>query len=587
MAKRIATILIVSFLVPMLVFAQNSQLKVKQHVMDQNTTEVRRPIPERAAADGDYIEIDLMANAFGTGSASINPLAFDPYSGTIAMLHRGQSSYATSSGELWYNISTDGGTTWTRVASINAAATTQLGRYPSMAINNYMQGDINDATAVFSWPELNPSTFGFLGYGVDQPLGAGATFANIIQGTNDYSSDAPTFASDTSPWVYWQTRSLNANYMEFHRTQDFLTVESFVPPAWSDTAVVNGSYIQGGVAANGVLYACAFAQWSPTTAPQDISGWLFGYSKSTDNGDTWSIFNVPDFRTIPALAEFDESFDFDSLDGTTVQYDGDIQVDAWGYVHLVTALTDTNNWSHAVVDIFETASGWDGEVIYDGLDIKTYGLGPGLGQMGSAPYVAFDSTRTVMGVQFINKGNTQWADIYFTHKRLDGSDTWSTPVNLTNSDSINNTAAHLAPQIRDNGNGQYTAFSSYAYVTGATGPFADSTLTTSLYVAEVDFEELVSGVDDEILVNNFNLEQNYPNPFNPSTTINYTLAERSPVTLKIYDVLGNEVASLVNTTEEAGKHDVKFNASMLSSGLYIYTLNAGSFTSSRKMMLLK
>ena len=98
---------------------------------------------------------------------------------------------------------------------------------------------------------------------------------------------------------------------------------------------------------------------------------------------------------------------------------------------------------------------------------------------------------------------------------------------------------------------------------------------------------LIVGVDDNIIANNFTLEQNYPNPFNPSTTINYTLAERSAITLKVYDVLGNEVASLVNTTQEAGKYNVKFDASSLSSGLYIYTLNTGNFTSSRKMMLLK
>jgi len=97
----------------------------------------------------------------------------------------------------------------------------------------------------------------------------------------------------------------------------------------------------------------------------------------------------------------------------------------------------------------------------------------------------------------------------------------------------------------------------------------------------------VIGVDDNITVNSFNLEQNYPNPFNPSTTINYSLAERSAVTLKVYDVLGNEVANLVNSTQEAGQHSINFDASSLSSGLYIYTLNTGNFTSSKKMMLLK
>ncbi len=98
---------------------------------------------------------------------------------------------------------------------------------------------------------------------------------------------------------------------------------------------------------------------------------------------------------------------------------------------------------------------------------------------------------------------------------------------------------------------------------------------------------IVSAGEDPVIVNEFNLEQNYPNPFNPGTQINYALAERSNVTIKVYDVLGNEIATLVNTTQEAGAYDVSFDASQLSSGLYIYTLNAGNFTSSKKMMLLK
>ena len=98
---------------------------------------------------------------------------------------------------------------------------------------------------------------------------------------------------------------------------------------------------------------------------------------------------------------------------------------------------------------------------------------------------------------------------------------------------------------------------------------------------------VVSADEDPILVNEFNLEQNYPNPFNPSTSIKYTLAETSDVNLKVYDVLGNEVVTLVNSTQNAGSHTISFDASNLASGLYIYTLNTGNFTSSKKMMLLK
>ncbi len=91
----------------------------------------------------------------------------------------------------------------------------------------------------------------------------------------------------------------------------------------------------------------------------------------------------------------------------------------------------------------------------------------------------------------------------------------------------------------------------------------------------------------EIAPSSFSLSQNYPNPFNPTTSINYQLAVNSFVTLKVYDVLGNEVASLVNEQKPAGEYKVDFDASGLGSGFYFYVLKAGNFVQSRKMLLLK
>jgi len=85
----------------------------------------------------------------------------------------------------------------------------------------------------------------------------------------------------------------------------------------------------------------------------------------------------------------------------------------------------------------------------------------------------------------------------------------------------------------------------------------------------------------------FALEQNYPNPFNPATTIKFSIPEQSKVTLKIYDVLGREVSTLVNDTRNAGNYEVSFDASKLSSGMYIYSIQAGDYSASKKMMLLK
>ena len=102
----------------------------------------------------------------------------------------------------------------------------------------------------------------------------------------------------------------------------------------------------------------------------------------------------------------------------------------------------------------------------------------------------------------------------------------------------------------------------------------------------------------EVLANlapaNYSLSQNYPNPFNPSTTINYNIHKDGKVVLKVYDILGNEVSTLVDENKAVGSYSVKFDNANLSSGIYIYKLIASSSTgsgqvyvSTKKMVLLK
>jgi len=90
----------------------------------------------------------------------------------------------------------------------------------------------------------------------------------------------------------------------------------------------------------------------------------------------------------------------------------------------------------------------------------------------------------------------------------------------------------------------------------------------------------------------FAVKQNFPNPFNPSTTIKYSIAknvnrELEVVSLVVYDILGKEVATLVNKEQKAGNYEVMFNASNLSSGVYFYRLQSGSFVETKKLMLLR
>jgi uncharacterized delta-60 repeat protein len=99
----------------------------------------------------------------------------------------------------------------------------------------------------------------------------------------------------------------------------------------------------------------------------------------------------------------------------------------------------------------------------------------------------------------------------------------------------------------------------------------------------------ITSVDSELdgLVNQFVLEQNYPNPYNPTTTIRYSIPQTDFVSLKVFDIIGNEVATLANEEKTAGNHEVSFNASTLSSGIYFYRLRAGAFVKTKKMIFMK
>ncbi|MEO8513323.1 MAG: T9SS type A sorting domain-containing protein [Ignavibacteria bacterium] len=85
----------------------------------------------------------------------------------------------------------------------------------------------------------------------------------------------------------------------------------------------------------------------------------------------------------------------------------------------------------------------------------------------------------------------------------------------------------------------------------------------------------------------FALSQNYPNPFNPSTVLSYSISKDGPVSLKVFNNAGQQVAELVNTNQSAGIYNVEFNASSLSSGIYFYTIKAADFTATKKMILVK
>jgi len=123
-------------------------------------------------------------------------------------------------------------------------------------------------------------------------------------------------------------------------------------------------------------------------------------------------------------------------------------------------------------------------------------------------------------------------------------------------------------------------------IMGSDWPLPDS---SQWYLDDFVLQRLdtIVSVKDFSVPTEFALEQNYPNPFNPTTIIKYQIPELSFVTLKVYDVLGGEVATLVNEEKPVGNYKVEFDATGLPSGVYFYRLKAGSFIETKKMVLMK
>ncbi len=175
-------------------------------------------------------------------------------------------------------------------------------------------------------------------------------------------------------------------------------------------------------------------------------------------------------------------------------------------------------------------------------------------------------------------------------------------LNWITASEINNSGFEIERKIFDEKSAVNSEWSKIAFVDGkgttteiSSYSYTDKNLEQGNYsyrIKQIDFNGTYKyyNLNETItltLPSAYSLSQNYPNPFNPLTTIQYQVAEKQLVTLKIYDVIGNEIAILVNEVQDSGLHSAEFNAEKLSSGVYYYTLKAGSFTSTKKMILIK
>jgi hypothetical protein len=526
----------------------------------------------------DWVLVDTMQNSFSAAAPFLTPIAYDQSSDALILVHRGATTYAQTSGEIWYNLSTDKGMNWNRVSAINSNLNLS-GRYPNAAILNPTEGGLSQTKGIFSWTHTNMPIFYGAGIGKVDPLGSGNTTA--IYDSTFFSSVIWT----DGEWSFWAGSTSNG--FEIARSNDFANVEH------SQVMDNSASVIcLGGVGYNGIQYLGFLGTFDdPNTANPIYSGWYPGYTKSTDFGMTWSPITVVDFRTV--LPNYDRLFDFIKNDAF-VSYTGDINVDKDGYVHLILSVTDTtsnnNTGINSIVEIFESTGGWNSMMIYEGIDDNTFTTreGPAVGQMGPSGYIALDKDREQMACVWVADSPTSsfgLCDVYISWRSI-YSNQWTTPINLTMTDYMNENGVHLATQLNDDGGFSYNAFVGYFYELGNFGPDPNINNPTGFWITSPNFT-YSDVANEEIELDNFELFQNYPNPFNPNTTISWQSPIAGHQTLKVYDVLGNEVATLVDEYKPAGIYNVQFTMNNLSSGVYFYKLQAGDFVQTKKMILIK
>jgi hypothetical protein len=205
---------------------------------------------------------------------------------------------------------------------------------------------------------------------------------------------------------------------------------------------------------------------------------------------------------------------------------------------------------------------------------------PVIGMSGGTIVVVFAAFQ-----REVSPANFNYCDLWWTAS-TNGGTVWTAPVNLTNTAAVDERFPSIS---KWNPSGFANVVWQEKLDPGSSVRTEDGRPITRANQMFLRFAVPLSTDVPQLgeVANKYQLSQNYPNPFNPRTVIDYSITRTEHVTLKVYDLLGKEVATLVDQNKEPGTYQSPFDAASLPSGIYIYQLKAGTFSQARKMMLLK
>ena len=325
-----------------------------------------------------------------------------------------------------------------------------------------------------------------------------------------------------------------------------------------------------------------------------VTGFSFQNSASFNGLDTIVPFTYTEYVVKYNTAGIAQWVNF--IQDITVQ-DWQIETDNSGYAYLCGNLLDSTSFGSLfangpqwVYDFFVTKIDPDGNYLW--LNEIPQGNNLGDATIGNSNFLSCSDDGNICLTGFfrgeINFGNgvilypIDYYDLFVLSYNQDGEIQW---------------AKAAGSNGYDVGCGIVTDNNGSCYVSGVVSQnavFDTISLTggdINLFIARLIYDDPVSAddnlVSDVLPAIEYPLGQNYPNPFNPVTSIQYAIGSQQFVSLKVYDILGNEVATLVNEEKPAGKYKVSFDASSLSSGTYFFRIKTGSFIETRKMVLLR
>lgn len=531
--------------------------------LDKNLPGSNPVLPHTATA----ILVGKMWNAYTTQASYTNQIFTDPFSGLIAVVHRVDRTGA-GSGRIVYQGSDDGGQNWTPQIGPMNLTPWNLGRHPNLVLSNPTKSTTpGEQVPVAGWAELSSSWYWYQ-FAKDQTFGAG-TLTQYIDST--YYPGDEMFVNNQGhvfavvPLIDYRVEGTDTINNDLFKSTDggatwtkvgISKTTDFNNDTWNGT--------KGFINKNGVGYIVVEGQ----KPGEDF--YSFGYKKTTDDGATWDAnWTWVNPFTIPPLAG----------NVHALNYEVDAIVDGQGNLHFAGTFVDTVGSGTGIYHIWGQGSNWQAQKIAS-VNRTSMSLPGGLSTLNEVEFATnYDGTIVVLKWCDVPTPNDTLYDVYMTP-------VYGASVNVQN--ITNTTAVHE----------KYSQMSAYGYMQDPTtfrvdcmytvfgnGDTDDLAEAELWYLSGVTFQ--LTSVDDPVATPRFNLEQNYPNPFNPSTTIRFTIPERQLVTLKVYDMLGREITTLVNEVKDAGAHTIKYVAKDLPSGMYLYTITAGNYTSTKKMMLVK